>query len=49
LDEDVAARASAEALLEASPLSHNRYKLRLARALIKHALIDLQRPIQGGP
>jgi xanthine dehydrogenase YagS FAD-binding subunit len=41
LNEETAARASAEALLGAAPLAHNRYKLHLARALVKKALTEL--------
>jgi xanthine dehydrogenase YagS FAD-binding subunit len=41
LTESSASHVSAQTLLDASPLSHNRYKLRLARALVKRALLDL--------
>jgi xanthine dehydrogenase YagS FAD-binding subunit len=48
LNEELAERASAEALLDASPLAHNRYKLRLARALVKRALLELNLAHRGG-
>jgi xanthine dehydrogenase YagS FAD-binding subunit len=47
LTEESASGASVEALLDASPLSHNRYKLALARALVKRALLEL-RPNPAG-
>jgi xanthine dehydrogenase YagS FAD-binding subunit len=42
LDEELAAKAAAEALREAEPLAHNAYKVRLARALVKRALVQLR-------
>ncbi len=41
LDEELAGRAAAESLREAIPLAQNSYKIRLARALVKRALIQL--------
>lgn len=38
LGQELAAKAGAAALREASPLMHNRYKLKLGRAMIKRAL-----------
>jgi xanthine dehydrogenase YagS FAD-binding subunit len=42
LDEELAGRAADEVLREARPLSHNAYKRRLARALVKRALLLLR-------
>ena len=44
LSEDTAARASADAVIDTSPLSHNRYKHCLARPLVKQTLLQLCQP-----
>lgn len=41
LDEPLAAEAGAQTLTEAEPLAHNAYKVRLARMLVKRALLQL--------
>jgi len=43
LSEQLAARAADAALLDAKPLAHNAYKVRLARVLVKRAILDAGR------
>ncbi len=41
ISEEIAARAASECLRDAKPLEHNSYKIRLARALVKRAILQL--------
>ncbi len=41
LDADLAARAAEQAVQDAEPLAHNAYKIRLARALVKRAIVQM--------
>jgi CO/xanthine dehydrogenase FAD-binding subunit len=43
----IAPNQRADALLDASPLTHNRYKLVLARALVKRALLQVNQDREG--
>lgn len=47
LSPDLILRASAAILPEARPLAHNRYKVRLARGLVKRALEKLAHPTEA--
>ncbi len=46
--QELAAKVSASVLGDAVPLAHNKYKIRLARALVKRALAELSRYSAGG-
>lgn len=41
LNADLAARAAEQAVQDAEPLAHNAYKIRLARALVKRAIVQM--------
>lgn len=41
LNADLAARAAEQAIQDAEPLAHNAYKIRLARALVKRAIVQI--------
>lgn len=48
LNQELALKAGQVTLLGATPLTHNRYKVRLGRALVKRALVDLASSFKGG-